>query len=153
MLPFRKILCPVDFSEPSHEALTVANELASEFGSRLYVLNVITPVPVIAAPTGPITFNVPLYEENLKAAVEDSMRKILNERISKDLDVESIVTFGDAANTIIRTAEEKSIDLIVISTHGRTGWQRFLLGSVAEKVVRLAPCPVFAVRARGEGAA
>jgi len=114
---------------------------------------VITPVPVIAAPTGPITFNVPLYEENLKAAVEDSMRKILNERISKDLDVESIVTFGDAANTIIRTAEEKSIDLIVISTHGRTGWQRFLLGSVAEKVVRLAPCPVFAVRAKGEGAA
>ena len=153
MLPFRKILCPVDFSEPSHEALTVANELALEFKSRLYALNVITPVPVISAPTGPITFNVPLYEENLRAAVEESMQKIMKESVSEKLDAESIVTFGDAANTIIRTAEEKSIDLIVISTHGRTGWQRFFLGSVAEKVVRLAPCPVFAVRSSGGGTA
>jgi nucleotide-binding universal stress UspA family protein len=116
MLPFRKILWPTDFSGPSYKALKTANELASHFSSKLNIVHVITPMPPI------------------------------DKKISKKIAVHAIVTNGNPAVEIARIAESENVDLIVIATHGTSGWQRFFFGSVAEKVVRIASSPVLTIR-------
>jgi nucleotide-binding universal stress UspA family protein len=70
--------------------------------------------------------------------------------VPKELHVRQIVALGEAADEIIRISEETKADLVVIATHGQTGWRRLVFGSVAEKVVRLAPCPVLTIRAPHE---
>jgi len=67
--------------------------------------------------------------------------------VSRELHVRQIVVLGEAADEIVRMSEEQRVDLIVIATHGQTGWRHMVFGSVAEKVVRLAPCPVLTIRA------
>jgi universal stress protein A len=158
MLPFKKVLCPTDFSQHSYEALKVANELALKFGARLYLLHVIAPVPIITATGTPMTagigpseFNVPFYQQELKTSAVRKLRELVKRRIPKKLKVQSIVVHGNAADEIVRTAKKEKIGLIVIATHGETGFRHFIFGSVAEKVVRLAPCPVLTIRSRGSG--
>lgn len=148
MLPFKKILCPTDFSEPSYEAIKTAGEIAFHFGSELCVLHVVSRVPVVPMGGGPTTFDVPLYEQELEVSSRKSLEEIINQLEWKELKVRLIVLRGNAADEIVRTAGEEEIDLIVIATHGRTGLDRLIFGSVAEKVVRLAPCPVLTVASR-----
>lgn len=157
MLPFKKILCPTDFSKPSYEALKMANELALKFGARLYLLHVTAPVPIITATGTPMTagigpseFNVPFYQQELKTSAEEKLRELIKRKISKKLKVQPLVMHGNAADEIVRTAKKEKIGLIVIATHGETGFRHFIFGSVAEKVVRLAPCPVLTIRSRGK---
>jgi nucleotide-binding universal stress UspA family protein len=154
MLPIKKIVCPTDFSEPSYEAIKVAGELAFHFGSELCVLHVVSPVPVVPMAAGPV-FNVPLYEQELEASSKRSLEEIINQMEWKDLKVRMIVLRGNAAEEIVRVAEEEEAELIVIATRGRTGLDRLIFGSVAEKVVRLAKCPVLTVTSgpeKGESA-
>ncbi len=152
MLPFKKILCPTDFSEPSYEALNVANELALHFSSELFLLHVIAPIPtanVSPPPTGSASskgFNISLYRQELEDLSRKSLEKVVEERISKGLNVHPIVIQGEASDQIIDAVEKHTIDLIVIATNGRTGWRRFIFGSVAEKVVRFSPCPVLTIQ-------
>jgi nucleotide-binding universal stress UspA family protein len=121
------LLFPTDFSAASEHAGLVAREMAREQGVRLHVIHVVPPV------TDP----------------EDSPEKLkrLAADLGKDLYVESALLSGRVAHQIIRYAREQGIGLIVLGTHGRTGVSRVLLGSVAESVVRLAPCPVLTVPA------
>jgi nucleotide-binding universal stress UspA family protein len=150
MLPIGKILCPTDFSQPSYEALDVATELAAHFSAKLLIIHVIVPVPVPqASPSGPPpAFDIASYEKQLEASSNESLDALIHERISGEVpDVQTSVLIGDAAYEITRIAEDEKVDLIVIATHGRTGWRRFLFGSVAEKVVRLASCPVLTIQA------
>ena len=78
-----------------------------------------------------------------------SLDQIVKERVSKGIEPQTKVCLGDAASEIVGTANEENIDLIVIATHGLTGWRRFMFGSVAEKVVRLAGCAVLTIREPG----
>jgi nucleotide-binding universal stress UspA family protein/phage host-nuclease inhibitor protein Gam len=147
MLPFKKILCPTDFSEPSYEAIKAAGELAYHFGSELCIVHVITPVPILPMPMGPepSAFNVSLYEQELEASSKRSLEEVVNQLESKELKTRLIALRGNPADEIVRTADEENVDLIVIATRGRTGLDRLIFGSVTEKVVRLAKCPVLTV--------
>lgn len=156
MLPFKKILCPTDFSEPSYEALKAASELALHFSAELYLVHVVAPIPRLSAleapeiPGGPYDFNIPLHLEKLEEEAITRLRQVTEERLSKALRVFPIVVHGRAADEIVRVAEKEKVDLIVLATHGETGWQHFFAGSVAEKVVRIATHPVLTIRAPRE---
>jgi len=156
MLPFKKILCPTDFSEPSYQALKAANELALHFSAELYLVHVVAPIPRLSAleapeiPGGLYDLNIPLHMEKLEEDANTRLRQVTQERLSKGLSVHPIVVHGRAADEIVRVAEKEKVDLIVLATHGETGWQHFFAGSVAEKVVRIATHPVLTIRAPRE---
>ncbi|MBU1206290.1 MAG: universal stress protein [Proteobacteria bacterium] len=153
MLPFKKILCPTDFSEPSSEALKVASEMAAHFGSELLLLHVVTPVvvspDVIVVP--PVT--VPVSEQELEEPAKKSLEEMVQRYESQGLRARFLLLRGNAADEILRAAEEEKVDQIVIATRGRTGLDRFIFGSVAEKVVRFAKCPVLTIPGRVSGEA
>jgi universal stress protein A len=151
MLPIRKIVWPTDFSEPSYQALKAADELASHFSSELILVHVVTPIPLhptgMAAEAGASSTGfVASYQQELELYAKKSLDQIILERISEGIESRAQVCLGDAANEIVGTAADEGADLIVIATHGLTGWRRFMFGSVAEKVVRLAQCPVLSIR-------
>jgi nucleotide-binding universal stress UspA family protein len=134
----KKILVPIDFSEPSDAALLYARKLAQAFGAELHVLHVMENQYLRA------TFNS-------TAAVETGMTNRVAECLSPEdrttLRAVSAVRMSDEPHDeIIRYAEDEDIDLIVMGTHGRGGVAHLLMGSVAEKVVRGAGCPVLTVR-------
>jgi nucleotide-binding universal stress UspA family protein len=89
----------------------------------------------------------------MEVYAKKSLDEVVRERIPKEITSKTRVSLGDAANEIVGTAADEKADLIVIATHGLTGWRRFMFGSVAEKVVRVAQCPVLTIREpEGEGA-
>jgi len=151
MLPFKSILCGIDFNAASYSALAAANELALHFSADLWVVHVLTPVPApaaggsVLAPTPGL--DVPLYEKELLESSKKSLEELIKEYVSREITVvHPRVVLGSPAEQIVALAEEEDVDLIVIATHGRTGWQRLVLGSVAERVVRTASnCPVLIV--------
>lgn len=141
---FQTILHPTDFSPHSRYAFELACSLARDHGARLMVLHVVyRPIAVYAgvmtAPLPP-----PLLDER-KAAQEqlDQIRPT-----DSSLPIESRLEEGDPATWILEVAKERNCDLIVMGTHGRTGLTRLLMGSVAEKVLRSALCPVITVKPR-----
>jgi len=147
MLPFKKILCPTDFSNPSFEAMNVATELAMHFSSDLIVIHVVAPIPVIATEyTSSAAFNVQEYQQLMEASSMKTLEEQIEKRIPKGVSVRSMLSLGDPANQIVHTAEDEQVDLIVIATRGQTGLKRLVFGSVAEKVVRLASRPVLSIR-------
>jgi len=152
MLPLKRIVCPTDFSEPSYEALDAACELALQFSSELLLVHVVTPVPIIPSSEASPSFNIPLYLEEMESSAKRSLDELIEEKISKHIRVSPSVVQGQPADEIVRVAEEKHADIIVIATHGRTGWRRFIFGSVAERVVRLSTCPVLTIHPPSEEA-
>lgn len=145
MLAIKKILCPTDFSEASLRGLAAAVELAGLFQAELLVANVIPILP--PKPTDPnFEFEVPEYEGILHKDAEIKLAGLLKTAVPAGIAARALLGHGHPAKEIIRIAEEEKVELIVIATHGHTGWHHLLLGSVAEKVIRHAPCPVFAVR-------
>jgi nucleotide-binding universal stress UspA family protein len=148
MFMFKKILWPTDFSEPSYEAFKTAKELAVHFSSELYLVHVVTPMPpLVEIPRDRPGFNVSLYRKELRSSAEKSLQEVISRKIGKRLKVHAVVGNGDAAVEITRIAKRENVDLVVIATHGTTGWRRFQLGSVAERVVRIASTPILTVRA------
>ncbi len=151
MLPIRNILCPTDFSEPSYEALSVAGELAIHFGADLHLLHVVAPVPQVAANVGPSAFNINTYQLELENDAKTHLDNLTKSTLPEKIVVHSTVTHGNPAEKILQiTAEKKNIDLIVIATHGKSGWRYTLFGSVAERVVRLSSIPVLTVGGKSE---
>ena len=139
-LPYRKILCPVDFDENSIAALETAAEVARHFDATVYVLHT---VPMIIVPT-----SMPVYVDLYKGQ-EETARKNLQELVRKHLagiKYEIMVHMGEPARSILKAERGIGADLLVMSTHGRHGFSRFFLGSVAELVLREARCPVMTVR-------
>lgn len=147
MLPFKKILSPTDFSELSYEAMKAASELALHFSAKLYVVHVVPPIPKanVPAPTTPSSLHLPSYRQELEESSKKSLNEIVKKHISKKVRAHPIVVEGDASYEILRIAEEENVDLIVMATHGETGWRRLVIGSVAEKVGRLARCAVLTI--------
>lgn len=135
----KPIVVPFDFSEYAMEALRKAIELSSD-SSSVYCLHVL---PFIT-PTEPgVVWGVVDDGERLRLALE-SMRQLLPEREFGNLQIE--VRFGDPGSVVADRAKELGAELIVIGSHGRSGIARLMLGSVAERVTRLAPCPVLVVK-------
>ncbi len=145
MLTIKTILCPTDFSEPSLFGLSTAVELAELFKAGLKLVYVLPVLPT--SPTDPnFEFEIPEYENILRRDSEKKLDEILKTKVPAAIKATAVVGHGNAAKEIVRIAEEDKVDLIVIATHGHAGWHRLVLGSVAEKVIRHAPCPVYAVR-------
>ena len=151
MLPFRRILMTTDFSETSLEALPVAVEIASHFDAELllvHVLPVDTPTPWDIPPYadfGLASLPLPEYEAQVRQEVERRLAMVAAKRVH-GVKVRGLVGRGDAAAEVNRMATVEKADLIVLATHGWTGWRHLVFGSVAEKVLREAPCPVLSVR-------
>jgi len=122
-----------------------ASELAEHFDAELLLVNVVPALPGVP-PDPNYVFKIPEYEKYLHAEATERLRKASDELVSKKVKVRSMVGHGAAAEEIVTIAKAENVDLIVISTHGSTGLERFVFGSVAEKVVRLAECPVLTVR-------
>lgn len=146
-MKIERILCPIDFSEYSQQTLTYAALLASSFGANLYVLNVFEN---LHGGDRYLVLHLTPEEiaQKMKSDAED-MLKSLTGKIQATIAVEAFVREGKAFVEIIRLAREKEVDLIVMGSHGRTGLPRLLIGSVAEKVTRKAPCPVLIVKDKG----
>ncbi len=147
MLEIRSILAPTDFSHHAATGLRYACGLAQQFHSTLHLLHVL---PEVVAPVGPEPMLVPTvpaeyYREAEQTALQ-AMETALDNTWGKPASVHSKVQWGDPVIGIVNYAREHDIDLVVISTHGRTGLRHVLLGSVAERIVREAPCPVLTVR-------
>lgn len=124
MIELRRILVPSDFSETSDAALRYGTDLARQFNARLYL------------------FHVPDYPG---AATLDQLWALLSAKEAESLQIECAIRLGLPADEIVRYALDHAADLIVMGTHGREGVDRLFLGSVAETVVRRAPCPVLTV--------
>ncbi len=138
-VPYKRILCPIDFDENSMEALNSAAELARREGGTVYVLHVI---PKMLQPMG-----MPM-ETDIYQAQEQAARTRLNEIGRERLEGvahELITCIGDPAPSILRMQRQLGVDLIVAGTHGRRGLSRLFLGSVAEHIIREASCPVLTV--------
>jgi len=141
----RSILVPIDFSEPSKEALKAAAGFARQFGAKLTLLNVVEPVAT------PDFAYFPLVMENDKvlARCKQELEKLTNgEGIESGLVEKTLVRNGVPFKEITNAARTLKVDLIVISTHGYTGLAHVFIGSTAERVLRHAHCPVLVVRAQ-----
>jgi nucleotide-binding universal stress UspA family protein len=143
-LRLKKILVPIDFSPPSKNALKYAVRFAEEFGGELTLLYVLEPQSV----TG--TMGIPeataFVESDIVAAGKNLRSLIGSVRNGKIDRPHWKVGVGLPSHEIVEAAKEMDVDLIVIATHGYTGWKHFCIGSTAERVVRAAPCPVLVVR-------
>lgn len=144
-MEIKKILFPTDFSEGALSALPYAVDMAKSYGAKLYMLHIIYDIATASGWYVPHVSFDEMYKDLEAGAKKELERFGLEER--KDLkDVELVVIRGVPYEEILKFAQEKGIDLIVIGTHGRKGLDRVLFGSTAERVVRNAPCPVLTVR-------
>jgi nucleotide-binding universal stress UspA family protein len=170
-MAFRHVLVPTDFSEPANQALQYAIEEASLHHAKITLVHVQAPgagtdvyyvggvlssgleagFDVVAGGrlgTAPVA-EPTVVRDDLSEADLTRLRDLVPETFRGICNVE--IAVGRPAEAIVRLAEEWDVDLIVMATHGRTGLEHVFLGSVAEKVVRLAPCPVLTVKSRGRG--
>ena len=141
----RRIVCAVDFSEFSDYALTYATEFANVFDAELHLIHVLElPFMPTYAMAGLPELSVPT--DQLEEQARQHMDELTKKTQAEHANVTGVVRIGSAFLEIIRYAQELSADLVVVGTHGRTGLTHMIIGSVAEKVVRKAPCPVLSVK-------
>lgn len=145
MSQIQRILCPTDFSECSERAFERAIDLARTLGASVHLAHVHELV-AYSSPEGALLLTDPIVLQR----INDGLRRELAKKAEKveGVTVTTGLTEGWPAREIVRLAEELPADLIVIGTHGRSGFQRFLLGSVAEKVLRTSKVPVVTVPCR-----
>lgn len=145
MIEIRRILCPVDFSDSSRRALDHAMAVARWYGASVTGLHVAPLPPVAASPSGPILLEPGLYTPELRQQLLADTRRLLESEQAAGVTTDAVVVEGAPAPTIVEHAAAMGADLLVMGTHGRSGFDRLLLGSVAEKVLRRAGCPVLTV--------
>jgi nucleotide-binding universal stress UspA family protein len=147
MILIRNVLVPTDFSDTAAAAVDYGRTLAEQFSATLHLVHVVDDVALktIAAE------GFASYMPDLQRAIDDSARKQLDAVAGRSgaasATIRRVIMSNQAAEAIVTYAASAAIDMIVIGTHGRTGVSRLLYGSVAERVVRTAPCPVLTVHA------
>ena len=147
MIKLERILFPFDFSELSLQGLHYARSFAESYGAELHVLHVLDEACQYWMALGPNSVPVGPPPEELLAVSQREMAAFVQEHLADaGFPVKAEVLVGRPFMEIIRYARERQIDLIVLGTHGRSGLRHVLLGSVAERVVRKAPCPVLTIR-------
>ncbi len=140
----KKILVPVDLSPLSKKAFKYALRLAQQFGTELTLLHVLEPIAAATFDGGAFA---PVDIDEVSPNAKKELGKLIN--LAQNADVQktrSLFCRGIASHEIVEEAKALDVDLIVMATHGYTGWKHFCIGSTAERVVRAAPCPVLVVR-------
>jgi nucleotide-binding universal stress UspA family protein len=151
MIELRRILIPTDFSPHARAALALGAEIARRFDASVLLLHAY-PLPVITLPEGFVPVSAQALAEALtqmRSALDQQRAELKTHGVRE---VETLIVEGAAAAEIVRVAGERKMDLVVMGTHGRGAFAHALLGSVAERVVRKAPCPVLTTHADKEPA-
>lgn len=147
MIALRNILVATDFSEPSDAALNYGRALARNFNATLHVLHIVGSVSSVVYGAEGYTASIPELQEELEEEARKQLDALLIDNDPKPLPTRRVLLTSNApANAIVDYAGREHIDLIVTGTHGRGAVAHLLMGSVAERVVRTAPCPVLTVR-------
>jgi nucleotide-binding universal stress UspA family protein len=150
VIAIQRILFPTDFSDYSVNALKYARSFAEKSKAELHVLNVVDEAALYWMAMGPNSLPVGPSPQELQAQAQKEMTAFIEKHLGDtSAKVIPVILSGRPFIEIITYARQNAIDLIVIATHGRTGLQHVLLGSVTEKVIRKAPCPVLSVRHPG----
>jgi nucleotide-binding universal stress UspA family protein len=145
MVRLDNILVATDFGNPSAAVLTYGRELARTFGATLHVLHVADNV-MAAVGADYWGANFPEMQQEVEDLAMQRLEAMVTAAHDDAVQVKPVVRSGSAAAVIVDYAQHEQIGLVVIGTHGRSGISRVLIGSVAERVVRMAPCPVLTVR-------
>lgn len=146
MFPPKLILSPIDFSEHSQEALKTAAAMAKAFGSELLLVHAVPAIPRL--PSATEFFHEAQYEAALHKEAEQRLANLAKGLAQQGVRARTEVGIANEVGMeILRIAEHNHADMIVIATHGMTGWHKLVFGSVAEKVVKMATCPVLVLRA------
>jgi nucleotide-binding universal stress UspA family protein len=149
MMPPKLILAPIDFRHFSNNTLNVAVDLASRLGAGLLLVHIVPAIPVL--PEGVSIFKEGEFDSELHEKAAKQLQKLASTLANKNLSVRTEVgTANDVGMELVRIAEHDNVDMIVIATHGMTGWRRNAFGSVARKVAEQAACPVLVLRANVE---
>jgi nucleotide-binding universal stress UspA family protein len=143
-----KILFPTDFSVTTSHTAAFAADLARKYGAKVYILHVIYD---IARDSGWYAAPVQMDSvyDDIKNSAREEMERVFSETFRGDIEVERVIQIGIPHSDILKFSEEKSIDLIVIGSHGRKRLDRVLFGSTVQRVLRRARCHVLTVRERG----
>lgn len=145
MLAITNILVATDFSKPSSIALNYGGDLARSYGATLHVIHVLE--DLVAFHGGEVGFAMADIERNIEAAARRDLEAAISDADRASLKVRTITTrAANVPREITEYARRNEIDLIIVGTHGHGAIHRFLIGSVAERVMRTAPCPVLTVR-------
>lgn len=144
-LNYKKVMVPIDFSDYSRNALLYSVDFARHFNAELVLIYVVE--PIIYPPDfsmGQVA--LPTIDQEMDTRAREELEQLTEEIIPKEIKTTIIVRAGKPFIEIIETAQDEDVDLVIISTHGRTGMEHILFGSTAEKVVRKSPCPVLTLR-------
>ena len=148
MAGFRKILVPIDFSTHSSRALQTAIELAKKFGAKLHLLHC---YQIHVGAISPYGIVIPeSYDRDIREAATRQLAEWREKASAQKLEVEAEISPMFPSEAIASTAERIGADLIVMGTRGLSGIKHVMLGSVAERTVRIAPCPVLTLKATGD---
>jgi nucleotide-binding universal stress UspA family protein len=148
MVRFKKILCPVDFFKASTKAFAYTLKLAANYGAKVHALHVVAPII-------PATYGAPFSVEDLTTDLEKEARGLL-QKLQARADKQHVlmsteVRLGDIDREILRAVEKQKADLVVMGTHGRRGFERLVMGSVTERMLRHCPVPLFIVGPEKKG--
>lgn len=143
MVTIKRILVPTDLSRLSQAAFNHAATLAQRYRARIYLVHVMEPAPAVVPTYLGVTTKD--FERRMKLDTKRRLEK-LAKRFGRNIHAETVVRKGNVTTELVKAARSIRANLIVISTHGRSGIGHALVGSVAEKIVRHAPCPVLIVR-------
>jgi nucleotide-binding universal stress UspA family protein len=147
MQPLKLILSPIDFSDSSRAALDVAVDFASRFGAELLLVHVVPAIPDLPADVSPRKEGE--YDQSLADGAEKRLSDLAAGLAQKNVKARAeIGTANDVGMELVRIAAQNQADLIIIATHGMTGWRKIAFGSVAEEVVKQAGCAVLVLRAK-----
>ncbi len=145
----KKILAPIDFSDFSMDAMQGAKDLANDLGAEVHLVHVVVPhfhvIPLPLATSGDQSFEL-TRESAMTQQAEEELARIKKDDFGNSPKVTTAVLNGSPVKMLVEYAEQNAIDLIMLSTHGRSGADRVMIGSVAEKLVRLAHCSVLVLR-------
>jgi nucleotide-binding universal stress UspA family protein len=146
MIALKRILVATDFSEPANVAVAYGRDLARQYDATLHVIHVIENATAYYGSEG--GFALADVERHIERSAREELDALIASNGDGRLDVVAVVTrASNIAHAITEYARDHGIDLVIVGTHGRGAVSRFLMGSVAERVVRSAPCPVLTVRA------
>ena len=144
MIKYKQLLCPIDFSDVSDHAFKIATDLAATFKADLHVIHVFQ-MPASTIPEG--AYEVPEdMEESIKCHLSKRLDEFVKNHSTPEINITTGLYTGFPHNEIINSANETNADMIVMGTHGRTGFSQVLLGSVAERVIRTSDIPVLTIR-------
>lgn len=143
----KHILAPSDFSHHSEAAIKSAFELAEQFGATLHLVHVLAePVSAIAPEPMIVASQPPEFYQESETACINALQQVADKFNAGQVKVQKAALWGSPVESVLEYASRNPIDLIMISTHGRTGLSHILMGSVAESIIRNAPCPVLTYR-------